>query len=206
MAFPAGDLGALVQQGDGADCRGPGRFLGVQRFLAQDPFIEVTQRLAGVDAEIIGERRLHPAVRGQRVGLAVGEVVGRDQLGPQRLAVGVLRGQDFEVDDHGRGASASDFGLRLRGVDQNLFLHERGGKGVDELKVAQVLEHRSPPLRQCRRQVLASLLEPAGRRRVHARGLLGDEPPQIATVFGDAEPVTRWRRGQHDSWVDTGAA
>lgn len=40
---------------------------------------------------------------------------------------------------------------------------------------------------------------------VHARGFFGNKPPQIASVVGDAEPITRRRCGQHHPWVDPGA-
>ena len=145
--FLAGDLGALIEHRDRADGGGLGALFDVQRILAQDPLVQVAQGLAGVDSEIVGEGRFHAPVGGQRVGLAVGEVVRRDQLGPQRLTVGVLGGQGLEFGDDEWGTPASDFGFRLGGVDENLVLDERGRKGVDELKVTQVLEHRPAPLR-----------------------------------------------------------
>lgn len=107
--------------------------------------------------------------------------------------------------DHCAGPPTRDFGLRLGGMGKNLVFYQRRGKGFDELEVAQVIEHRPTPFSQCGRQVAAGLFEPAGGGRVHARGFFGNKPPQIASVVGDAEPITRRRCGQHHPWVDPGA-
>ena len=64
--------------------------LHVQRLLPQDPLVQGTHRRPGIDAKVVGERRLQPLVGVERLGLALGEVVGGDQLRPQRLAVGMF--------------------------------------------------------------------------------------------------------------------
>ena len=72
-----------------------------------------------------------------------------------------------------------------------LSFDERGGEGVDEVKVAQVLEDRPAPFGKRGRQASAGLLELAGRGGLHAGGLLEYEPADIAIFFGHAQPVSR---------------
>ena len=110
----AGHGGALFEhrQRDGGGDEGV--LLGVQRFLAQDAVVEVAEVLARIDPQVVGEDVFHAAVGRQCVGLAVVEVVGRDQLGPQLLAVGVFGGQRLELGDDVRRPSASELGFSLR--------------------------------------------------------------------------------------------
>ena len=79
----------------------------------------------------------------------------------------------------------------------DLVLDQCRRERVDELEVAQVVEHRSAPLGQRILEVPAGLLELACRRRLHAGVLVGDEPADVAVGVGDRQPVTGRRAGQH---------
>ena len=84
----------------------------------------------------------------ERVGLAFSNVVGGDQLRPQRFAVGVLGGKRLEFTDDGIRASARDFGFRASGLGQHFVFCQRGGECLDEGEFVQVIEHRPAPLGQ----------------------------------------------------------
>ncbi len=152
---------------------------------------------ARVDTQVVGERGLQPLVGVKRIRLTFGQVIGGDQLRPQRLAVGVFDRQRFEFTDDGIATPASDFGLRARRVRHHFVLGQRRRERVDELKFAQVLQNRSAPFRQRGRQMVAGLLETSRRGGLHARGLREDESADVAAGVVDREPITRWRVGQH---------
>ena len=163
--------------------------LHVQRFLAQDPLVQGAHRRPWIDAQVVGECGLQPLVGVERLGLAFGQVVGGDQLRPQRLTVGMFDRQGFELADDGIATPASDFGFRPRGVRHHLVLGQRGGECVDELEVAQVVQNRSAPFGQGGGQVEAGLFEAPRRGGLHARGLLDDESADVAGGVGDREPI-----------------
>ena len=67
-----------------------------RRVLLQDPELQLLQSGAGLEAELVGQRRADALVGRQRVALATGAVEGRDQQLPQWLAVGL--GGDGRLD------------------------------------------------------------------------------------------------------------
>ena len=103
-------------------------------------------RRPGLDAQFIGERGLQATVGVEGIGLALGDVVGGDQLRPQRLAIRMRSGQALEHTDHGIGTSTGDFGFRMSGVHVDFILGERGRERGDELELGEVLEYPSTPL------------------------------------------------------------
>ena len=132
----AADRAALAQGGGRARGGVLGGLFDVQRFLAQDPRMQGSHRGAGVDAEIVGERGFQTAVGIQGVGLTFRQIVGGDQLRPQRLTIRMLDGQRFQVVDDGMATPARDFGLCPGGVRHYFVLHQRGRERIHERKVA----------------------------------------------------------------------
>ncbi len=65
--------------------------------LGEDRALELAQPLAGLDAELLHERRSRVLVGLQRVRLALAAVEGEHQLGAQALAKGVLGDQRLEL-------------------------------------------------------------------------------------------------------------
>ncbi len=123
----------------------------------------------------MGEGGFEPTVGFQRVGLALGDVVGGDQLRPHRFAVRVLGGQRLQFADHRVASAAGDFGLGAGGLRHHLVLGERGGQRVDEVKIPQVVKYWSAPFGQRRAQVPAGLFETPCRRGDYTGSLLSDE-------------------------------
>ena len=138
--------------------------------------------------------------------MAFGQIVGGDQLRPQWFAVRVLGGQRFQFADHGIASPTGDLGFRERGVCHHLVFGERSGERVDELEVAQILQHGPSPFGERRGQVLAGLFELAHGRRLHSCVLTERESPDIAVIFGHAQPVSRWCAHQRSAGVDADAA
>ena len=149
---------------------------------------------AGVDAEIFSEVRFQSPIGVEGIGLALGDVVGGDQLSPQPFAIGMFGAKHLQARDHGVGTSARDLGLGERGLDRHSDLRERGGERVDEGEFAEVIEERPAPFGQRGRQVAAGIFEPSGGGGVHARVLFGDETPEIAVGVSDVELIARRRR------------
>jgi hypothetical protein len=73
------------------------RRAGQGRVLAQDRGLQVAQRLARVDAEVVGEGLAQPVVRGQRVGLPAGPVQREHELPVDLLVERLLPGQPLQV-------------------------------------------------------------------------------------------------------------
>ena len=165
--------------------------LGVQGLLVQDACVQGADRGPGVDAEILGEGRFQSPIGLQSVGLAFSDVVGGDQLRPQRFAVGVFAGKRLELTDDGIRASARDFGFRAGGVGQQFVFCQRGGECLDEGEVAQVIKNRPAPFGQCGREVATGLFESARGGSADTRGLFDGETAQIAVGVSDGESIPR---------------
>ncbi|CDQ45629.1 hypothetical protein BN1047_03528 [Mycolicibacterium neoaurum] len=179
---------------------------GVERLLTQDALGQPANRRAGVDTEIVGQRRAQPLISVERIGLSVAEVVGDDQLGPQRLPVRMLGYQLLQRADHGMASVASDFGLGVGGMGDHLVLGQRRRERADELEIAQIVEDRSAPLRQRLGEVGAGLLETALGGGLHTGVLGGNETPDIAVRIRHAQAVSGRGGGQHGPAVGTGTA
>ncbi len=142
----ASQLGAGPQAGlsdgvraeiDGAALGGGlGGVSGVQRLLAQDPLVQRLHRRTGVDAEILGEVHLQSPIGVEGVRLPLGDVVGGDQLGPQRFPEGMFGAKQLQARDHGVGTSARDLGFGEADLGHHFDLGQRGGKRIDESEFA----------------------------------------------------------------------
>ena len=93
----------------------------------------------------------------------------------------MLGDQSFELADHGKAAVASDLGFRECGVRDDLVLDQCRRQRVDELEVAQVVEHRLRAIRPAhvRRCLLACSNWPAAAACTPAF-FCGDEPADVA--------------------------
>ena len=198
-----GHRGALVDADQGVHRGGLRGLLDVQRLLPQDPLVQRLHRRPRIDAEVLGQGVFQPAVSREGIGLPLDQVVGGDQLRPQRLAVRVLGRQRLQFTDHAVTTPARDFGLGQCGVGQHLVFDQSSGERVDELEVPKVVEHRPAPLGQRGAQVRACRFELARRRRLHTGILPDDESAYVAGGFGDIQAIPRRRAHQQGSWVGT---
>lgn len=108
--------------------------------------MQTLQRGTGIDTQIVSEHSLEPAVGVQCVVLAFRQIVGGDQLRPQRFSVRVLAHQDFELTDYRMHSAASYFDFCSRSDCHELVLCQCRREGVHEFEVTQILEHRPAPL------------------------------------------------------------
>src|SRR5690349_7937539 len=103
------------------------------------------------------------------------------------------------------GSSASDFSFGASGVYQQVFLDQSLRKGVDEVEVAQVIEHWTTPLSKRGREVAASLLELRFRGGSNTGVLFGCESREVVVAVENREPVP-WRcAGQEVASFNAGA-
>jgi len=65
--------------------------------VGQDGCVQALQRLAGVDAQFVGQQAAGPPVGGQRVGLPAAPVPRQHQLAVQPLPQRVLAGQPLQL-------------------------------------------------------------------------------------------------------------
>src|ERR1700675_4152771 len=113
----------------------------------------------------------------------------------------VLDDQPLELGDDSIPTPAYDFGFGAGGVDVELVLCQRGRKRIDESEVAQILEHRTAPLRQRRGEV------PGGRLGVSRRGglpsgvLLDDESADVTVDLVGLESIPRRRAHQRGTRI-----
>ncbi len=152
---------------------------------------------AGVDAEVFGQVRLQPPVGVEGIGLTLGDVVGRDQLGPKPFPERMFGAQHLQARDDGISTSAGDLGFGVGGLHRHPDLGQRRGKRVDESEFAKVVEEGPAPFGKGGCQVAARVLEPPRGSGVHTRVLLGDEAPEIAIGVRDVELIPRRNTRQH---------
>ena len=140
-----------------------------RRVLAQDRALQLLQRRARLDPELVDEHAAGGLVGGQRLGLAARPVEREHQLAAQALAEGVLRRQRVELRDQ-RGVAAE----REVGVDPHLdreqvHLLEAPDRRLGERLVGEVGERGAAPERERLAQLLGGLLR-LGCRRPPGRG------------------------------------
>ena len=104
-----------------------------RRVLLEDRALELPQRLAGLDAELLDERPARALVDGERVGLAAGAVERQHQLAADALAQWLLGDEALEL------------------ADELDVAPER------ELRVGAVFERRQPQLLQPQRLELRQI-------------------------------------------------
>ena len=138
------------------------RLRGERRVLLQDPALELTQMLRGLDAELVGELLPERLVRVERLGLAARPVERQHQLLPQPLPQGVARGERVELGNEHRMPAERQICVDPLLEEPEPHLLEPGGFGRRE-RLVQLGERRPAPERQ-------RLCEDSGRvRRIPAR-------------------------------------
>ena len=78
--------------------------------MLQDRLLEPLEIAARLDAELLDERLARRAKRLERVGLAAGAVEREHQMGPQRLAVGILGNERLQLGHELRVAAEPEVG------------------------------------------------------------------------------------------------
>ena len=68
--------------------------------VGEDLSFELSEVSAGLESELVGERRPNPLVRGERVGLASGLIQARDQQRPKAFLIRMVGDDQFEIGDH----------------------------------------------------------------------------------------------------------
>jgi hypothetical protein len=80
-----------------------GLTLGSQvRVLAQDPLVQRSELVRGVDPELVGQERAGALERRERLGLPVEAVQGEHQLAPEPFAERMRAGEGLELGHHAR--------------------------------------------------------------------------------------------------------
>ena len=138
-----------------------GRRQGERQLVAQDAALELADRRAGLEPELLAEAAAQVLVGVQGVGLSPGAVLRRHQLGGEPLVQRVGLDRLLELGDDLAGPAA-DLALEQlvhRGEPPLVELHRTGH---ERRAVPKVEERLAPPLRRARR---AAWRPPARRRR-----------------------------------------
>ena len=137
--------------------RGGGRRLQVERrVLPQDRPLELLERLARVDAELLDVDSARVLVGVQGLRLPAGPVQRRHQIPPRPFAERVLGDERLELSDQVGVATQVEVGLDPKLQCGQPDLLEPGDGRLGELLVGDVRERRAPPQRErvakaCRR-------------------------------------------------------
>ncbi|GAA3164280.1 hypothetical protein GCM10020001_106410 [Nonomuraea salmonea] len=159
----------------------------------QDREVGLAQPLAGVDAELVGQRGPDALVRGQRLRLPAARGQGEDQLGVQRLVELVPPRQPahrlqspFRYAEVARQGGEPAHGGGVLGRHRGL---QRAGGELRHVELA-------PPQRDGLAEPGQRLLGPViGRPRDQVA-----KAQQVELVGGDREPVAATPAGQHTPW------
>src|SRR5439155_11086613 len=116
--------------------------------LAQDRPLELAQRWARLDPQLIDERAAGALVGGQGFGLPTAPVQRQHQLRLQPLAQGVLRDQALEFGDEVAVMSEREVGLDSILERGETKLLQPGDRRLRKRLVGKVGERRSAPQRQ----------------------------------------------------------
>ena len=138
---PRAGRGRVARRGTG----GGDGFEGERRVLRQDGGLEVDERAAGVDAELVAQRATGIVEDAQRLGLAARPVEGERHVVTERLAQRVGRHQLAEL-AHDRGVAAeAQVGVdAVLGGDEATLL-EAGREPPGEVEVGELEQGRAPP-------------------------------------------------------------
>ena len=124
---------------------GLGRWRSERRVLIQDRAVELLQRRAGVDPELLEEPLAGVGVDGERLGLPARAVEREHQLAVEALAERVCPRQRLQLGDERVVAAAAEVGVDpvLRAGEPELV--EAGDLGLRERLVEEVRECRAAP-------------------------------------------------------------
>jgi hypothetical protein len=121
-----------------------------RRILAQDRLVEVAQRAAGLDSELLDEDRPRFLIRLERLRLPPGTVEGEHQLSAEALAVWVLAHERLELADERRVAAGGEIGVDPVLEARQAELVEPGALRLGETSLRDIGERAAAPERKRR--------------------------------------------------------
>ena len=134
------------------------------RVLPEDRRLELLQRLARLEAQLVGELAPGLAVRLERLGLALAAVEREHQLVPEPLPQR-MRGHERLELRHQLGVAAErEVGLDTQLERAEPQLLQPRDLGLSELLVGQVGQRRPAPQRECLAQLRADAVSGEARR------------------------------------------
>ena len=116
-----------------------------RRVLAQDRALELLQRRARLDSQLVDERAPGGLVGGQRLGLAPRPVEREHQLAAQPLAKGVLGRQRVELCDERGVPAESEVGVDPHLDREQVHLLEAPDRRLGERLVREIGERGTAP-------------------------------------------------------------
>ncbi len=157
--------------------------------MRQDRRLEVPQRSARIETELLTQQRAGVGEHAQRVGLAISPVQGEGQPGGQALAQGMVRRELLQLADEMAVTAEREVGVDALLQDGQPALLECRRLGEVDALVHELDERRTAPQRQRVGQRL-----PGRRRRSRlelAVALGGEllEPVDVDGVAGQVEAV-----------------
>ena len=155
--------------------------------LPEDRLLELAQRTAGLECEILTEPSASVLVRGERLGLAPRPVESEHQLSAQPLAERMLCGKPFQLPDQIGVTAELQIGFDPGFERRQAQLLQATDLGPGKRRVPEVSKRRAPPERQC----LPQFRRRRGRVR---RSRLGDETLKALKVeltLADDERIPR---------------
>ena len=191
-------------RGRGARCRSGGRRVVTagrrrleERILAQDCLLELLERWARVDPELLDEYAPGLLVRLQRLGLTPGPVERQHQLAPQPLPQRVLGHKRLHLADEIRVTAEREIGLDALLERHEPQLLEARDRRLGERLVREVGKRLPTPQRERRAQEPCRLLRVAG-RACSARAIeLALEARDVELVRLDSGDVPGWTGRDH---------
>ena len=163
-----------------------------RRILAQDRALELLQRRARLDPELVDEHASRGLVGGQRLGLAARPVEREHQLAAQALAQGMLGRERLELRDQRGVPAEGEVGVDPPLDREQVHLLEAPDRRLRERLVGEVGERRPAPERERLAQPLGGLL------RLGAAGLLDEtlEPVEIELLRREPDHVAGRERDE----------
>ena len=163
-----------------------------RRVLAQDRALELLQRRARLDSQLVDERAPGGLVGGQRLGLAPRPVQREHQLAAQALAKGVLGRQRVELRDERGVPAESEVGVDPHLDREEVHLLEAPDRRLGKRLVREIGERGTAPECECLAELLGGLL------RVGSAGLLDEalEPVEIELLGGEPDHIAGRERDE----------
>ncbi len=186
-------------RGAGRRCRG-----GEARLLPQDRPLELLERGARLEAELVGEDAARVAVDLERVGLPPAAVEGEHALLEEPLAVGMLGRERLELGDDGVVPAAGELGVESELERREPQLLEPLGLRCSAGFLRQPRQRGPAPERERRAELVCRVGGPAGleSRPAAVEGAL--EPVEVELLLADDGAVAA--SGRLDSLAADGAA
>ena len=158
--------------------------------MSQDRLLELAQRTAGLDTELLDEDVAQILVRGERLGLTAGAIQRKHQLRTQALAQRMLAHERLELADQVPVFAELELGVDALLDSRDVQLLEPSNLGLRELLLREVVERRAAPERERFAQERRCLVRARrGRRLPQAL-----ESMQVELAAFDADHVARLLR------------